>query len=97
MKIAMSHYEELIFKQPISLMQPIDNLIGLALGAHRGRMGSQIAHGGNQDMALGSGVRQQCLLAESGFNGLDGVEIPIFTQQQLAYHGQQLGNISSTV
>ena len=70
-------------------MQPLGDLEGLPFGANSGRVGGQIARGGDQRVAgLGRAVQQR-VLGKGGLNRLDGVEVAIFARQRLAKRCQQ--------
>ena len=70
--------KRLTFKQLLPPMQTQSNLIGLVLGARGGGMSGQVAGGGDEDVSGFGLALEQSVLADGGFDGLDGVKILVF-------------------
>src|ERR1051325_2473242 len=77
------------FKQLLPSMQPPSNLIGLPFSADGGGMRREVTRGGDEDVRPGRSAFEKLILAERGLDRLDGVEVPIFAEEQLAEHGEQ--------
>jgi hypothetical protein len=89
----------LVFEELFAAGQALGDLEGLALGAHGGGVGGEVAGGGDQDVdglwrRLGRWLRaEQAELAEGGFDGLDGVEVAVFAEEELAEGGHEWGDL----
>ena len=60
-------------------MQPIRDLVGLALSTNGGGVGGQVAGSGDENMGSFGVALQQFVLVEGGFDSLDSMEVAVFT------------------
>ena len=79
----------LLLVQILAAMQPLGDLEGLPFGADGGRVGGQVARGGDQRVGGLGRAAQQRVLGKGGLDRLDGVEVAIFARQRLAERRQQ--------
>src|SRR5215212_11042328 len=79
----------LFFVEDLTPREATDDIVGLSLGTHRGRVGCQVTRGRNQHMCAHCGVTQTDILPKGSFDSLYRMEVAILPEEQAAHHGQE--------
>src|SRR6266567_3088657 len=75
--------------QSLPAVQALCDLVGLALGPRRRRMGCKIAGGGDEDDGGRRRAARKLVVPKRRLDGLYGVEVTVLAQQRSPQHGQQ--------
>ena len=73
------------------------DLVGLPLGTHRPRVGSQITRRRYQPVCTDRGTPHESVLTKGGFDDLYGVKVAVLPKKQTAHDRQELLGLSSAI